>query len=173
MKPLTVLFALAGAAVSMVACDRALDISSPQMSAPTRPVGEVIHSKTNEHDFVWVDEVENCNGDLVIVEGQTHVIMTETVDSQGGFHRSWRFISKGTGFEALNPFALYKIDETTLDAQSVQYPQSTFTNEERLLVKAPAGEDNFIYHRITKVTFPANGGPPSAEFDRSWEKCVG
>ncbi len=176
MKPLTVVAAVAGAALSMVACDRASDISGPQMSPPSRPVGEVIHSKTNERNILWVDQVENCDGDPVIVQGQTHVIMTETIDSNGGYHRSWRFISKGTGFEATDVLMVkpYKIDETTLDSQNVSDDQATFTNEERLLVLAPRGEDNFIYHRVTKYTIPANGsGEPSAQFDRSWAKCVG
>ena len=175
MKPLTVVAALAGAALSIVACDRAPDISGPQMSPPSQPASEVIHSKTNEMDILWIDEVENCDGDPVIVKGQTHVIMTETVDSNTGFHRSWRFISKGTGFEPTDLLMLrpYKIDETTLDGENVNYPETTLYNEERLLVLAPIGEHNFIYHRMTKVTFPASGDMPTAQFDRSWTKCVG
>ena len=174
MKPLTLVGALAGAALFMAACDRATSIAGPQLSPPSHPASEVIHSKTNEMDVPWApDLIQNCDGDPLVVTGTTHVIMTETTDSNGGFHRSWRFISKGTGTAPPSVVAEYKIDEQTSDDQNVQFPQGTYTNEQRLLVLAPAGEDNFIYHRITKFTFPANGGMPTASFDRSYVKCVG
>ncbi|HEY8165535.1 MAG TPA: hypothetical protein VIF83_08280, partial [Gemmatimonadaceae bacterium] len=90
--------------------------------------------------------------------------------------RSWRFVSKGTGFNVTNPFVLYRIDEQTSEMQNEDYPQSTYTHEEQLLVQAPKSEDNFIYHLIVKVVFSASsdpGDPPTVMFDRSYANCVG
>jgi hypothetical protein len=169
---------LAGAALALItACDQGPSIAGPQMSPSTLHPSAVIQSKTNEMDVEWLDEVQNCDNEPVFVNGTTHVILTETVDDAGGFHRSWRFISKGSGVNVTNPLVLYRIDEQTGEMQDEKYPQSTFTHEERLLVNAPKSEDNFIYHLIVKVVFPASTDPgdpqPSVMFDRSYAKCVG
>jgi hypothetical protein len=173
MKPRTAAVALASAALSVFACDRATNIAGPQLSPAGQPAFSAIVSKTNEQDVAWADEHENpCNGDNVIIQGTTHYLFNFVFDDTGGYHLYTRANSKGTG-TGVPSLGTYKVSEQFYyKEQNPEGEQFTVSSVEQLLILAPRSEDNYIRETRVKVTANANGVPTATQ-DTVVTRCVG
>jgi hypothetical protein len=170
MKYLSVVSA-ADAALLLVGCDRAPNITGPAGSS-TQPAYSLFSDHTNEMDVTWPAEIPNpCTDEIVSVLGTSHYIMTTSTDDNFGFHLSFNTISKGTGTGLLSGDS-YKVSENSLHSVQVPDPTAVITDEEILHVLGSRSVENFEFHLISKLV--VNGaGIPTVAFDRSYTKCTG
>ncbi|PYO06436.1 MAG: hypothetical protein DMD30_12660 [Gemmatimonadetes bacterium] len=172
-------FLIAGAAAALMAtaCDKASNITGPEVAYAKPAFNLAAGSHTVTQDDPWLIATENpCNGEQVI----GNVVFGSSVDNSGGssdplsggFHVSISFSSHGSGTGAPSLLA-YKInDQTNESDQDPEGPQATEVFEEQLLVNAAKSELNYIRHTLFKITFNAEG-IPTAFFDNSFTKCAG
>lgn len=93
--PLSAVVALV--AVSLVACDRAVDVTSPTRAARAASFTKDGTVKTNQKIDIVDQTIENtCNGDVVTVNGTEHVAQTTNADGSMSIHVNFDDL-KGVG----------------------------------------------------------------------------
>jgi hypothetical protein len=109
-----------------------------------------------------------CNGDVVILEGDMHILMTFTLDGNGGVHVKSHFQPqnlKGTS-EAGNSYIGAGVTQDNLNTKVGE--TSTYINNYRMIGKGQA--PNFMVHETWHITINANG-EVTAEVDNVKTTC--
>ncbi|WP_316568591.1 hypothetical protein [Neobacillus sp. YIM B06451] len=100
-----------------------------------------------------------CNNETIVLTGNTHVLITQTVDGKGGVHFKFHVNTQNLLGTGLTTGAQYKFVSTSNAEQntgSSGFP-SEFTAIDTLRVIAQGNVPNFLTHAIGKFTFNANG----------------
>lgn len=104
-------------------------------------------------------QVIPCSGDLVVVQGYMHILMTSTEDENGGIHGKVHFQPQGlSGVVVVGPNmgAKYQATGVTQDTVNAKKGQTyTYINNYRWIGQGQA--PNFMVHETWHITINANG----------------
>jgi hypothetical protein len=121
----------------------------------------LVHAKVVVNDKVptgWL-QIIPCSGDEVLLEGRLHIVITETVDKNGGLHLKGHFQPmdlKGEVIAGPNEGAKYNATGVTQDNWNIKKGQTiTYINRYRMIGQGKA--PNFSVHETWHITINANG----------------
>lgn len=124
---------------------------------------------TNDNVHVPIDFITTaCNGEEVIISGESHVVQHSTVNGSTGVgvvHINFHL--EGTSASGTR----YVVNEHVQGA-TVSSEANTFTSEARLVAVAQGNADNLIIHTFIHTTVNANGEITSETFEFETE-CQG
>ncbi len=99
-----------------------------------------------------------CAGDIVPLTGNLHIGVTETIDSNGGFHLSVLFNPQGVSGIGSPSGAEYQgTGETRFDVQTSGPPPINFTFVNNFKIIGQGPDNNLLIHQNVHVTVNANG----------------
>ena len=170
-------FLIAGAAAALMAtaCDKASNITGPEVAYAKPAFNLAAGSHTVTQDDPWLIATENpCNGEQVIGNGSTHIVMGSQFDNTGGLHVSIERSSSGSGVGDVSGPGYTVSEQTTNSDKSLLVPeQFTWFDEDRLLINAPKSVDNFIMHVVWKVAITPPDFVPTISPNQFFMECVG
>lgn len=112
-------------------------------------------------------------GEVVVISGTLHTLLTMTVDKSGGVHMKFHFQPQGVVGSGLTTGNIYRGGGVTQGHQNIRADGlpfiDTFVN--RFNVIGTAGAESFKIHNTVHVTVNANGDL-SAEVDNSSTTCM-
>ncbi|MFL5487172.1 MAG: hypothetical protein ACJ8AJ_01690 [Gemmatimonadaceae bacterium] len=171
MKLQTIFIAGTALVLPATACDPASSITGPKV-ADAKPSFAAVSETEQVQDVPWgLTEINPCNGAPVTSDGTVHTVTAVTFDNSGGVHLSNQYDFRGSGVGPPPLLLAYTVNDQF--TSSLQIPEDNFSwlEEQRVLVKAPKPELNYIRHMVFKWTF-ANGAT-TVMFDRFFTKCAG
>jgi hypothetical protein len=162
-------FALAG----LAACETPPSAPTPRQPAVTEPLFAVV---VNEQKLPFAFPVINpCNGEVVPLAGEFHVVVRETQDASGGIHFGFRLSAHGEGVGTITGVT-YVWNDVFGDHVNISesFPDgsanTTFTSSTLLIAKGRV--PNFQLKALFHITFNANGEVTSLKSEFSPE-CRG
>ncbi len=100
-----------------------------------------------------------CAGELVLLSGNLHVLITLTIDANGGVHTKAHFQpqgASGTGLTTGDTYRAVGVTQQTLNINSGGLPL-TFTAVNNFRLIGPGTDNNLQVHQVTHVTINENG----------------
>jgi hypothetical protein len=124
-------------------------------------LASLVHAKVIEN--IKIPTVEfaliPCTGDAVLLEGRLHILITETVDKNGGLHLKAHFQPMNLQGEVIagpNEGAKYNGTGVSQDRLNLKKGETfTMINNYRMIGQGKA--PNFMVHETWHVTVNANG----------------
>jgi hypothetical protein len=107
-------------------------------------------------------------GEFVLVSGDLHILITTTVDANGGFHGKTHFQPQGISGFGLSTGARYQatgVQQESFNAPSGGTITDTFVNNFRLIGQGRG--NNLLVHQSVHMTTNANGDVTADVFNNS------
>jgi hypothetical protein len=107
-------------------------------------------------------------GEFVLVSGYLHILITSTVDANGGFHCKTHFQPQGMSGIGLSTGAKYQatgVQQENFNALSGGAINETFVNNFRLIGEGEG--NNLLMHQAVHMTTNANGDVTADVFNNS------
>lgn len=111
-----------------------------------------------------------CNGDVVALVGESHVVFSVTVDGAGGFYIRTQTNSKTSGL-GLPSAHLYEGKQETTDLLYAKRG-ATSTFVETIKVRARSPLDDFLFHTVMRLVID-DEGTVTPRVEQAFIKCGG
>jgi hypothetical protein len=148
---------LAFAFAGLAACETPPSAPTPHLPAVTEPLFAVI---INEQKLPFAFPVTACNGEIVPLTGEFHIVVRQTLDASGGSHFGFRLSAHGEGVGTVTGAKYVWNDVFGPNTNiSASFPDGsaneTFTSSTLLIGqgKVPNLQVKFLAH----ITINANG----------------
>jgi hypothetical protein len=130
-------------------------VAAALLALPTAHSAVVVNESIPFATIVFVPCANDGAGELVLLEGQLHILLTETVNDN---HISFKghFQPQGVGGTGVTTGDMYRGTGVTQDHVSLgPGVTQTFVNNFRIIGQGP--DNNFLVHNNVHVTINANG----------------
>jgi hypothetical protein len=129
------------------------------MALPSPTRAETISNTSVPIEFLdFVPCADGGAGEYVLVSGYLHILITTTVDANGGFHGKTHFQPQGMSGVGLTTGASYRatgVMQEHFNSSAGETISETFVNNFRLI--GPGRGNDLLVHQAVHVTTNANG----------------